>query len=436
MKIEAAGIVRRLQEAGHVAYFAGGCVRDELLGRPPKDYDVATAAMPEAVMALFPNTVPVGVQFGVVRVVTQAGDVEVATFRSDGPYRDGRHPDTVVFTDAEHDASRRDFTVNAMFFDPVTDRLLDSCGGRDDLARKVIRAVGDPRARFEEDRLRVLRAVRFAAELGFEMDPATASAVREFAPRLVEVAWERIRDEILKLLTGPGARRGLALMEATGLLSVALPEVAATKGVPQPPEFHPEGDVWVHTLMLFDHLQSPPPELALASLLHDIGKPPTLTVKERIRFDGHMEVGAEMARGVCERLRLSSDQTDIVTALVRDHLRFKDVRQMRESTLKRFLRIPHFDWHLELHRADCLACHGDLSNWEFCRDRLAEFARADAAEALRPRPLLRGEDLVALGYVPGPRFKEILTAVEDAQLERRVSTRDEAVTFVKGRFPC
>lgn len=423
-------IVKVLHEHGREAYFAGGVVRDLLLGRKVSDIDIATSAPPEEVERLFEKTIPVGKQFGVVVVVVDAVNYEVTTFRRESGYLDGRHPTEVTFTDARRDAMRRDFTVNALFLSPLTGEILDWVGGREDLERKVIRTVGPPAERFQEDKLRVLRAVRFACELGFEIDGETRRQLEHYADQLTQVSWERIRDELLKILTGPAPGRGLPLLLECGILAVILPEVAAMKGVPQPPEFHPEGDVFEHTRLMFELSRGWSDTLALGILLHDVGKPPTFSVKERIRFDGHVEVGAKMAEEICRRLRCSSEQTEEVVDLVQHHLRFMHVHEMRESTLKRFLRKTNFDKHLELHRLDCLASHGDLSSYQFCRTKLEELSQ----EVIRPQPLINGYDLIDLGLKPGPVFSEILTKVEDLQLEGGLTTREEALDWVKKNY--
>ena len=409
----------------------GGAVRDRLLGRPAHDQDVVTDARPDIVAALFPKTIPVGAAFGVLLVPTVQGMVEVATFRREGPYLDGRHPAFVEFGTLEEDVRRRDFAVNALLYDPLRDEVLDLVGGRADLAARLIRTVGDPDARFAEDRLRILRAVRLAAELEFTIEEQTYGAIVRHAPAIREVSAERIRAELLRLLTAPGRAQGLETLRASGVLPQVLPEVAAMEGIPQPPEFHPEGDVFTHTRLALAHLRDPSPVLALAVLLHDVGKPPTFERADRIRFNRHAEVGAEMTEAICRRLRLSADDTERVTALVRDHLRFIDVRQMRPARLKRFLARPDFADHLELHRVDCLASHGDLSTWSWAREEAARLTE----EERRPPRLVTGEDLIALGYRPGPRFREMLDAVVDAQLEGTIRTRDEALTLLRREFP-
>ncbi|HEY1243072.1 MAG TPA: CCA tRNA nucleotidyltransferase [Bryobacteraceae bacterium] len=424
-------IVETLRAARHQAYLVGGCVRDLLLGCPPKDFDVATDAQPPEILTLFPGSGCVGAHFGVVLVRDGDAQVEVATFRSDRDYADGRRPSSVRFeTSPREDAVRRDFTINGLMMDPDTDEVLDFVGGRADLDRRLIRAIGDPEVRFREDHLRLLRAIRFAARLKFEIEPATFDAIRRHHALIRTVSAERVRDELVRILTEGGARRGFELLDATGLLDDLLPEVAAMKGVAQPPEFHPEGDVWVHTLLLLDRLDQASLTLALGALLHDVGKPPTFRVAERIRFDGHVEAGIDLAGGILDRLRFSRHDTEQVEALIANHMRFKDVPRMKESTLKRFLRLPKFEEHLELHRLDCLASHGQLDNYELVRRKLEELPR----EELKPDPLLTGRDLIAEGYAPGPVFSEILRAVEDAQLEGRLTNREEALALVRQTF--
>ena len=433
---DATRVVRELRQAGHAAYLVGGCVRDLLLEREPADYDVATSALPHEVMHLFPKTYAVGAQFGVVLVPAQrdgaqeVDTIEVATFRSDGVYSDGRHPDQVQFSrDPGIDVQRRDFTINGLLLDPLSSEVLDYVGGREDLKLNVIRAIGDPARRFSEDKLRMLRAVRFAARFGYAIEPKTFSAIRAQAAEIHQVSQERIRDEILKMLTEGHARRAFELLDETGLLEHVLPEIKRMQGVEQPPQYHPEGDVWVHTLMLLEGLPANcSPTLALGVLLHDVGKPPTFRVApDRIRFDSHAEVGTKMAEEICRRFRLSNEETEQVCALVGNHMRFAEVKRMRDSTLKRFLRLPKFEEHLELHRLDCLGSHRDLSLYEFAQEKLA----STPAEQIRPEPLLNGDDLIQAGYKPGPQFKELLTAVEDAQLDGSISTKEEALSLVE-----
>ncbi len=420
-----------LRAGGRQAYLVGGCVRDLLLGLQPKDFDLATDAPPEEVLALFPGAEQVGAHFGVVLVTKGSAQVEVATFRSDHRYRDGRRPETVVFeSDPRRDVLRRDFTINALLMDPASGEVLDFAGGRADLERGLVRAIGDPAERFDEDHLRMLRAVRFAARFGFEIEAGTMGAIQRQHASIARIAAERVRDELVRILTEGGARRGFELLDQAGLLADILPEVAAMKGVPQPPEFHPEGDVWTHTLLMLESMRAPTETLALGVLLHDVAKPATFSRRERIRFDGHVERGVEMARAILARLRFSNDVTRQVEALVANHLRFKDLGRMRESTLKRFLRVRRFDEHLELHRLDCISSHNNLDNWELARRKLAETPPA----VLRPVRLVTGDDLIRAGYAPGPAFARMLAAAEDAQLEGRLRTREEALDFIRARF--
>ena len=423
-------VVETLRRTGFQALLAGGCVRDLALGRVPKDWDVATDAGPEEVAALFEHTVPVGAQFGISLVVLDEGDYEVARFRRDGPYRDSRRPASIEPADARADAARRDFTINGLFYDPESGELLDYVGGQQDLDDKVIRAIGDPDARFAEDHLRLLRAVRFAARLGFTIEPETWDALCAQVESIASVSAERIRDELTLLLTEGGAVCGLRLLDQSGLLQAVLPEVAAMRGVPQDAEFHPEGDVWTHVQLLFEHLDEPSAELAWGALLHDIGKPSTMVRAERIRFHGHDAVGAKMAAAICGRLRMSNEARRVIGTLVADHMRISHVLQMRPSTLVRLLREPHFPELLELHHADCLASHGKLDLYEFCQAQLAALKK----EHLRPTALLTGDDLIALGFAPGPLFREILAAVEDAQLEGQLDNYQAALRFVQRKF--
>lgn len=446
-KQHATNIVRTLRERRHLAYLAGGCVRDQVLGREPADYDVATDATPPQVMEIFPQTFAVGAQFGVVLVPLPKHEsgasavgpdeeipvVEVATFRSDIGYSDGRHPDEVRFTkDPQEDVRRRDFTINGLLLDPITNEVLDFVGGRADLKAGIIRTIGDPEHRFAEDKLRMLRAVRFAARFAYRIDPATLSAMQRLAPQIDQVSRERVREELTKMLTEGHARRAFELLDESGLLNEVLPEISKMKGVEQPPLFHPEGDVFVHTLLLLEKLAAGCSKtLAWGALLHDVGKPPTFRLADRIRFDGHVDVGVKMAAEICRRMRFSNDDTDQILALVDNHMRFGDVHKMKESTLKKFLRLPMFDEHLELHRMDCLSSNGLVESYEYAREKL----RATPPEAIRPQPLITGRDLIEAGYVPGERFKTILEAVEDAQLEGKLASRETAMDFVRREFP-
>lgn len=440
-------VCRTLREAGHQAYFVGGCVRDILLEREPADYDVSTDATPDRVQELFPRSLAVGAKFGVIVVLQECGpddpsvddsvQVEVATFRSDVGYSDGRHPDEVVYSKTpQEDVRRRDFTINALLLDPETNEVLDFVGGRDDLRAGIIRAIGKPEERFREDKLRMIRAVRFAARFRYAIHEATFSAITKLAKDVRQVSAERVRDELTKLLTEGAARRGFELLDETRLLPEVLPEISRMKGVEQPPQFHPEGDVWIHTLMMLEGLTAGCSRtLAWGVLLHDVGKPPTFSPPSgpggRIRFDQHVEVGTRMAEEICRRLRFSNEDTEQIAALVANHLKFKDVPQMKASTLKRFIRLPRFEEHLELHRLDCSSSHRNLENYDFVRRFIAE----TPPEEVRPPRLLTGDDLKTLGYSPGPQFKEILDAVEESQLNGSVLTREAALRFVSDSFP-
>jgi putative nucleotidyltransferase with HDIG domain len=444
-------IVKTLRSAGYEAYLAGGCVRDLLLGREPEDYDIATSATPDAVLQMFPRTFAVGAHFGVVLVASENGGAcedgaveercvtEVATFRSDGVYSDGRHPDEVRYTKtAAEDVQRRDFTINGLLLDPLRESgdlrsdVIDYVGGLDDLDAGVIRAIGAPERRFEEDQLRLLRAVRFAARFGFEIEPATLGAMRKLAARIHAVSRERIREELTKMLTEGHARRAFELLDETDLLVQVLPEVSRMKGVAQPPQHHPEGDVWIHTLMLLEQLEAGcAMTLGWGALLHDVGKPPTYReAPDRIRFDGHVEVGVAIGAEICRRFRFSNDETHQVLALIENHMRFADAPRMRPSTLKRFFRLENFPEHLALHRMDCLAAHRNVDIWNFVRERYESMPE----EAVRPAPLLTGRELIAAGYTPGPPFKEVLRMVEDAQLEGSIATEEEAMALAREKL--
>jgi poly(A) polymerase len=449
----------RLRDAGFQAYFAGGAVRDLLLGLEAKDFDVATNARPEQVIALFSaagvRTLEVGAHFGVVLLVSEADgervETEVATFRHDGVYLDGRRPEAVRFSnDPREDVLRRDFTINGMLLDPALmvdgagglvpvreTAVLDFVGGRADLAAGLVRTIGSADLRFEEDKLRMLRGVRFAARLGFRLEYETLAAMRRHAAEIGQVSQERVRDELTRMLTEGHARAAFEMLDESGLLRQVLPEVAKMKGVEQPPEYHPEGDVWVHTLLLLEKLQAGVScELAWGMLLHDVGKPATFQPPDakkpgdRIRFNGHVEVGARVAEVVLNRLRFSNEAKAQILALIKHHMQFGDVKAMKESTLKRFVRMPKFEEHLALHRADCLSSHGDLRLWEYAKEAYEH----DEPEAQRPKWLVTGRELIAAGYRPGVRFKEMLRAVEDAQLEGRIATAEEGLELVRRGF--
>lgn len=417
-------IVDQLKARGHHAYFVGGCVRDLLLGIAPKDYDVATDARPDELLRLYPYAAQVGAHFGVVLV----DGVEVATFRSDAGYSDGRRPDQVVFESGpREDALRRDFTINGLFLEPDSGEVLDFSTGRDDLAAGLIRAIGDPETRFAEDHLRLLRAVRFAARFGFTIEPATLEAMQRLAPRIVDVSAERVRDELNRILTEGGARYGFELLDSTGLLAHLLPEVKRYQGVEQPPEYHPEGDVWTHTMLMLEAMDHPTVTLAWGVLLHDCGKPDTFVRADRIRFNGHVEQGIQIARRILRRLRFSNDEAAQIEALIAHHMQFKDVPAMRESTLKRFLRLPRFDEHMALHYLDVAFSNRNFSSHQMVERKLQELGH----EQLKPKPLLTGHDLIAAGYQPGPQFSKWLELVEDAQLEGRIHTAEEALELIR-----
>jgi len=448
----AAWVALALAEAGFEAYFAGGCVRDLLLGRVPDDYDVATSATPEQVMGVFTElgrkTLTVGAHFGVVLVCEEASGqdsaVEVATFRHDGAYSDGRRPDAVRFsTDAREDVVRRDFTINGMLLDvlrfesdgDLDGAVLDFVGGRDDLRAGVVRAIGDPVLRFGEDKLRMLRGVRFAARLGFAIEDRTFAAMRAAGSEIGVVSSERIRDELTRMLTEGAARTAFEMLDAAGLLVEVLPEIVKMHGVKQPPEFHPEGDVWVHTMMLLENLRAGcPATLGWGALLHDVGKPATFQPPQgpgdRVRFNGHVEVGVRIAEVMLARLRFSGEETEQILALIRNHMKFGDVMKMKRSTLLRFLRMPRFEEHMALHWMDCMAAHGRMDMYWFVKREY----EAAPVEALRPHLLVTGRDLIAAGYKPGPRFKEMLELVEDAQLEGRIGSREQGLALVRERF--
>ncbi|WP_348267090.1 CCA tRNA nucleotidyltransferase [Edaphobacter paludis] len=445
--IAARNIVLALRTSGHQAYFAGGCVRDLLLGHKPKDFDVATSATPDIVQKLFPKTLAVGAHFGVILVCDACGiTTEVATFRHDGAYSDGRRPDAVRFsTNPQEDVLRRDFTINGMLLDPTifektgdaASATLDFVGGRDDLAARILRAIGEPSLRFAEDKLRMLRAVRFAARLNLDIEPRTMAAIRNAAAQIDQVSSERIRDELTLMLTEGRARRAFELLDVTGLLQQVLPEATRMHGVQQPPQFHPEGDVWTHTMLLLEKLQPGSSHtLAWGALLHDIGKPATYRPpnprdpNDHIRFNGHVEVGVRIAETILSRLRFSNEDTAQIVNLVKNHMRFGDVLQMRQSTLKRFLRLPQFDEHLALHWLDCTSCHGDLTLYNFARQQY----EAVPPEHIQPKLLVTGRDLIAAGYRPGPQFKAMLEAAEDAQLEGRATTQEDALALVREQF--
>lgn len=445
-------VASTLASAGHQAFFVGGCVRDLLLDAEPEDFDIATSATPTEIIALFPDTLQVGAHFGVILVqnkaVEAASPIEVATFRKDGTYLDGRRPEEVhLSTDPREDVLRRDFTVNGMLLDPsaIVDEadgrisapetaILDFVGGQNDLTHGLIRAIGQAHVRFMEDKLRLLRGVRFAARLGFTLEASTLLAMQELAPGISQVSAERVREELTRMLTEGGAARAFKLLDETGLLVQVLPEITRMHDVAQPADWHPEGDVWVHTMLLLDKLHAGcPSTLAWGALLHDVGKPPTYQKEGedgRIRFNGHVEVGVRMAEEILDRLRFSNDDKEQIVALVKNHMRFGDVLEMKESTLRRFLRLPRFGEHLDLHWLDCSSCHGKLGLYEFTKQRFEQ----EPQEARQLPLLLTGRNLIAAGYRPGPNFKAMLEAAEDAQLESSITTSEEALELVRRKF--
>ncbi len=424
-------LARRLTAAGHEALFAGGCVRDELLGIEPKDYDIATSARPADVIKLFPGSNEVGAHFGVVITKLAGRHVEIATFRTDGSYKDGRHPEAVTYSTPEHDARRRDFTINGLFQHPETGEVIDYVGGLTDLREGILRAIGEPAARFREDALRLLRAVRFSTTLGFPIEPNTLAALTDCAGLLTRISPERIRDEFSKILTSPRRAHGLQVLVDSGLIRHIVPEVLDMIGCEQPPEWHPEGDVFTHTRIMLEMLAPEAPlDLCLAVLLHDIAKPPTRFFDQdagRIRFNGHDALGATMAEKILRRLRYSNDTIAAVVPMVARHMQFMAVQKMRTAKVKRFMAEPTFQMEMELHRVDCASSNGFTDNYEFLQAKAAEFA----SQPLIPPPLVSGRDLIQRGLVPGPAFKELLEAIQTEQLEGRLSERDRALAYLE-----
>ncbi len=430
-------LVTQLKNAGYKAFCVGGCTRDMLMNIPPREYDITTSATPEEVSNIFSHTIPVGVSFGVILVLIGHYRFEVATFRKDEGYSDSRHPDYVTYsTDEEEDVLRRDFTINGMLYDPIGEEAIDYAGGMDDIRDGIIRTIGVPLDRFSEDKLRLMRAVRFASRYGFAIERDTYGALKELAPRINLVSAERIRDELVKIISQKNPGDGLKLLRESGLLRYILPEVDIMHGVEQPPEFHPEGDVFTHTCLVLDKIYEntgglASPELTMGGLLHDVGKPPTFSVSDRIRFNGHDKLGADMSREICRRLKFSNKQIELIYELVRDHLKFKDVFYMKKSTLKRFIGMPDFDEHMVLHLADCLASHGSTEAYDFVMKKFEELKD----EEIKPEPLIGGKELIEMGYTPGPLFKEILNFVEEAQLEGEITSRSEALELVTRKYP-
>ncbi|MBI4243389.1 MAG: CCA tRNA nucleotidyltransferase [Planctomycetes bacterium] len=425
-------VLQKLKSAGYEAYFAGGSVRDMLLNREPKDYDIATNAKPDDVEKMFKKTVLVGKQFGVVKVIHEGCEVEVTTFRSEGPYVDGRRPSSVSFVSAKEDVSRRDFTVNGLLYDPVKDEVLDFVGGKKDIKDKLIRCIGNPEERFEEDKLRMMRAVRFAVQLDFKIESDTFNAVKKLSGSIIVVSWERIQDEFRKILAYKNRTNGVKLLVECGLLRYILPELLETKGVQQPPEFHPEGDVWTHTLLTLEKLNSYDFDVSLGALLHDIGKPRAFAMRNgKMTYYKHEHIGEEIAESICKRLKLSNDETESVKYIVRNHLRFKDVKNMKVSKLKRFLQEKLFDRLKLAAIADTLASNGNMEFFEFIDD----FVKKQSSEELKPNPFITGNDLIGLGLKPGPVFSKILDEVYDKQLEGKVKTREQALSYLKKFIP-
>ncbi len=430
-------LVLKLRTSGHKAYCVGGCTRDTVMGIEPKEYDITTSATPDEVMSIFNHTIPVGVTFGVIIVIYKNFHFEVATFRKDEHYSDGRHPEKVTYSnDEEQDVIRRDFTINGMLLDPVTEETIDYVGGLEDIEHLILRTIGRPEERFDEDKLRMMRAVRFASRYNLEIEKNTMTSIQNLAKQINQISAERIRDEIVKIITQKNPGNGLKLLSKIGLLKYILPEVEQMHGVEQPPEFHPEGDVFIHTCMVLDLLYEHgkggvASELAMSGLLHDVGKPPTFTISDRIRFNGHDRIGASMSKKICRKLKFSNKQIDIIYALVREHLKFKDVFNMRTSTLKRFIGMPYFEEHMALHLADCLASHGITKAYDFVTQKLNELGE----EEIKPKPLIGGNNLIDMGYTPGPIFSEILHFVEESQLEGDITTPDDAIRAVTTKYP-
>ncbi len=433
----ARNLVIQLRDSGFKAYCVGGCTRDTLMSVPPKEYDITTSATPDEVARIFPHTIPVGASFGVILVLIGHYRFEVATFRKDTSYSDSRHPDSVTYsTDEEEDVLRRDFTINGMLYDPIEEEAIDFVSGTEDIRDGIIRTIGVPYLRFDEDKLRLMRAVRFASRYGFGIEKDTYAALESLASEITLVSEERIRDELVKIISQKNPGDGLKLLRECGLLRSILPEVEVMHGVEQPPEFHPEGDVFTHTCLVLDRIYEntegfASPELVMGGLLHDVGKPPTFSVSDRIRFNGHDRLGADMSREICRRLKFSNKQIELIYELVRDHLKFKDVFHMKKSTLKRFIGMPGFEEHMVLHLSDCLASHGSTEAYDFIIQKLGELKD----EEIKPEPLIGGRELIEMGYTPGPIFSEILNFVEEAQLEGEIKSKEEAEEIVSKKYP-
>jgi len=430
MKKSAINIVKKLRKQGYKAFFAGGCVRDMVMNKKPEDYDITTDAKPEEVKKMFPRTVDVGKKFGVTMIPVNNKLIEVATFRTEGPYLDGRRPTEVRFTNEKEDVLRRDFTINGLLYDPLEDRILDYVNGVEDIKKKVVRSIGDPYKRFSEDKLRMIRAIRFASNLNFILENETEKAINMMAHKIHQISSERIRDELTKMLTRNNPQIGIKKLHKTGLLKEILPEVDAMAGVPQPEKFHPEGDVFTHTLKMLEMMKNPTVTLAYGVLLHDVGKPPTIEFKDRIRFNEHDRVGASISENICSRLKFSNAEKKQITALVKNHQKFMYVKRMKESTLKRFISMENFEEYLELHRLDCLASHKKLGNYQLIKEKLETLTEED----IKPEALITGHDLIELGLKPGPQFSQILDYIKEEQLEENIKTKQEAINLVKKKF--
>ena len=424
-------IVKKLREKGFDAYFAGGAVRDALLKRQIKDIDIATNATPEEVKRIFSKTIDVGAKFGVTVVVLNGINYEVTTFRAEGGYSDGRHPDYIYFTCPLQDASRRDFTINGLYYDPISEKIIDYVGGIEDLKKGIIKTIGSPLKRFEEDKLRMLRAIRFSTTLGFEIEEYTFETIKRFSPQILNVSKERIRDELVKTLTVVNGDRGLQLLKKSNLLSFILPQVSSMIGILQPENFHPEGDVFTHTLIMFRKARYPLSiSLAFGILFHDIAKPITFRIRDRIRFNNHAHLGAKLSNEILKDLKFSNKIVEDVSTLVKNHLKFMSVTKMKLSTLKKFLSMENFNEHLELHRLDCLASHGNLDNYNFCVEKLKDFPQ----DILKPPQLISGKDLINMGFSPSPLFGKILKEIEALQLEEKIKNRNEAIKYIKEKY--
>ena len=424
-------IVNQLKSNGHAAFIVGGAVRDLYLKESPEEFDIATSATPDEIQSVFEHTKPVGQSFGVVLVIVSNFSFEVATFRKDMKYEDGRHPINVIYTKSQkEDVKRRDFTINGLMLDPDTLEIFDYCRGIEDIQSKKIRAIGVPEERFSEDYLRMLRAIRFSNKLNFQIEDKTEKALCKHASNISSISVERIRDEITKIIEGENPGKGIVQLSESGLLKYIIPEIESLKGVSQPIEFHPEGDVFRHTCLVLDMLDDDKKkntELIYGALFHDIGKPDTFTETDRVRFNRHEYVGATITERICKRLKFSNKQTTHIKSLVKEHMKFGNVKQMKKSTFKKFISIDNFEDHLTLHKADCLGSHGDLSLYDYTLERIKELQN----EPIAPKPIITGDDLISLGLTPGPKFKAILSEIFDEQLEGNFHSKEEGIELVK-----